>query len=314
MFGNLIALVVLIALAVFFAWLVRRAWRLKRWYLRWPALVLSGVLTLLLVLIVVLDARGLSMIYATYPVVEAHVAIAGTPEQVARGEHLAAVMCGTCHSTNLQLPLSGGPNLSDDAGLPLGDLYAPNITSAGVIKNLSDDEIWRILRTGIDPHGRITMMAGVPASRLSDDDAKAVIAYLRRAPGVEKQTPAISISPLLAVLAGAGLIQLSAPAAIQPVSAPPKAVSREYGDYIVSLLDCRGCHGPKLDGNAPPPSPPGRRTWRSSGRNGRRTSSSRRCARASIRRGIRSVRRCRGSRSACWTIRSWRRCTSICMA
>jgi len=100
-------------------------------------------------------------------------------------------------------------------------------------------------------------MAGVPASRLSDEDAQAVIAYLRRSPPVEKQTPPISISPLLAIFAGAGLVQIGAPSTIEPVSAPPKAINKEYGNYWVTLMDCRGCHGPALDGNAPPPSPPG---------------------------------------------------------
>jgi mono/diheme cytochrome c family protein len=255
--GNILTLSILVALVVLFAWLVRRAWRLKRWYLRWPALLLSGLLTLLLLLITVLDARGFYQLYASYPVPQAHVSIAGTPEQVARGEHMAAVMCATCHSTNSQLPLSGGFNLSDDAGLPLGDLVAPNITSGGVIKDLTDDEIWRILRTGVASNGRLTMMAGVPASRLSDEDAQAVLAYLRKSPAVQKQTPPINPSTLLLVFAGAGLVQVSAPAAIESISAPPKASSREYGEYIVGLLDCRGCHGPALDGNAPPPSPPG---------------------------------------------------------
>ncbi|MCA1553698.1 MAG: cytochrome c, partial [Chloroflexi bacterium] len=164
MLGNLIALLILVALVVLFAWLTRRAWRAKRWFVKWPALVLSGLLTLLLALITILTAKGMYTFYASYPVPAAHVSIAGTPEQVARGEHLAAVMCATCHSINGQLPLSGGFNLSDDAGLPLGDLYAPNITPAGVLKNMSDDELWRILRTGIDARGRLTFMAGVPAS------------------------------------------------------------------------------------------------------------------------------------------------------
>src|SRR4051812_47452743 len=126
MLGNILTLLVMVVLVVLFAWLVRRAWRLKRWYLRWPALLVSGLLTLLLLLITVLDARGLYLLYSSYPVAQAHVTIADTPEQVARGEHMATVMCATCHSTNSQLPLSGGFNLSDDAGLPLGDLYAPN--------------------------------------------------------------------------------------------------------------------------------------------------------------------------------------------
>ena len=257
MLGNLSALLILVALVVLFAWFTRRAWRAKRWFIKWPALVLSGLLTLLLALIKALTAKGMYTFYASYPVPAAHVSIAGTPEQVQRGEHVTEVMCATCHSTNSQLPPSGGFNLSDDAGLPLGDLYAPNITPAGVIKELSDDELWRILRTGVDARGRLTFMAGVPASRLSDEDAQAVIAYLRKSPPVEKQTPLINFSPLLALFAGAGLIQATAPSAIQPISAPVKASSKEYGDYWVSLLDCRGCHGPALDGNAPSPSPPG---------------------------------------------------------
>lgn len=257
MVSNILALIIFVALVVLFAWLARRAWRSKRWYIKWPVLVLSGLLALLFLLIAAADARGLYLLYSSYPVAQARVTIAGTPEQVARGEHMAAVMCTPCHSTNSQLPLSGGINLSDDAGLPLGDLIAPNITSGGIIKDLTDDDIWRILRTGIDPHGRLTMMAGVPASRLSDEDAQAVLAYLRKSPAVQKQTPPINPSTLMVLFAGAGLIQISAPAAIQPISAPPKAISREYGEYIVGLLDCHGCHGPALDGNAPPPSPPG---------------------------------------------------------
>lgn len=257
MLSNIIALLILVALVVLFAWLTFRAWKARRWYVRWPGVILAGLLTLLLGLVVIVAARGLFIFYVPYPVAAAHVSIAGTADQVARGEHVATVMCATCHSTNLSLPLSGGNNLSADAGLPLGDLYPPNITSGGVIKDLSDDDIWRILRTGIDPHGKLTFMAGVPASRLGDEDGQAVIAYLRHSPAVDKQTPPANLSLLLALFAGAGLVQVSAPANIQPVTAPPRAVSAEYGTYVVSLLDCHGCHGPTLTGDAPPPSPPG---------------------------------------------------------
>lgn len=255
--GNLAALAIFLALTVLFAWLTRRAWRLRHWFVKLPAVLLAGLLTLLLALVTIVDARGVFILYSTYPVAQSRVSIAGTAEQVARGEHLAVVMCATCHATNSQLPLSGGINLSDDAGLPLGDLVAPNITPSGVIGSLSDDDIWRILRTGIDPRGRLTMMAGVPARHLSDEDAQAILAYLRGSPAVEKQTPPINPSPLMVILAGAGLVQVPAVATIESVSAPPRASSPAYGNYMVTLLDCRGCHGPALDGQAPPPSPPG---------------------------------------------------------
>src|SRR4029078_12884046 len=38
---------------------------------------------------------------------------------------------------------------------------------------------------------------------------------------------------------------------------PPKAMTKEYGEYIANFGGCRDCHGPALDGNAPPPAPAG---------------------------------------------------------
>lgn len=257
MLGNIIALLILIALVILFAWLTRRAWKARRAYIKWPGVVLAGLLTLLLALVAIVAARGMYILYKPYPVAEARVTIAGTPEQVARGEHIASVMCAACHSTNGELPLSGGNNLSADSGLPLGDIYPPNITPGGVIAGFTDDDIWRILRTGVDPHGKLTFMAGVPAGRLADEDAQAVIAYLRHSSPVDKQNPPANASLLLVLLAGGGLINIDAQSTIQPVTAPPRAVTAEYGNYMVSLLDCRGCHGPTLTGDAPPPSPPG---------------------------------------------------------
>lgn len=34
-------------------------------------------------------------------------------------------------------------------------------------------------------------------------------------------------------------------------------MTNEYGEYVVRFLDCRGCHGPTLSGDALPPAPPG---------------------------------------------------------
>lgn len=257
MVATLITILILVALAVFFAWLVTRAWKSKRWYLKFPGVILAGLLTLLFALVAVVLAKGFYDLSRPYPVAPVNVTIAGTPEQIARGEHLATVLCAGCHSQNGQLPLTGGNNLSDDSGLPLGDLYAPNITPAGKIKDFSDNDLYRILRTGIEPNGHASFMAGVTARFMSDEDAQAVIAYLRQSPPVEKQTPPISYSPLLTLLGGMGLLGINVPDPLLPVTAPPKAVTQEYGEYVARFLDCRGCHGPTLSGDAPPPAPPG---------------------------------------------------------
>lgn len=257
MLSNIITLVILIALVILFAWLVTRAWKSKRWFIKWPGIVLAGLATLLFGLVTVLLAKGLYDISRPYPVAAVNVTIAGTPEQIARGEHLATVLCATCHAQNGQLPLSGGNNLSADAGLPLGDLYPPNITPAGKIKELSDNDLYRILRTGVEPNGHLTFMAGVTARFMSDEDAQAVVAYLRHSQPVEKQTPPIAYSPLLTLFSGAGLISIGVIDPLKPITSPPKAANKEYGEYVVRFEDCRGCHGPTLSGDAPPPSPPG---------------------------------------------------------
>jgi mono/diheme cytochrome c family protein len=174
------------------------------------------------------------------------------------GEQLAAFLCASCHTTNGELLLSGGNNLSADSGMPLGDVYPPNITTGGRLKELSDADVFRILRSGVRPNGQLTAMGFFPVRALSDEDAKAVIAYLRQAPAVDGQRPPLNASPLLLAFVGLGFIP--APAAdkpIQPVITPPKAATVEYDKYVADFGDCRGCHGEKLDGNAPPPAPPG---------------------------------------------------------
>lgn len=257
MIGNIITLVVLVAFVVLFAWLTKRAWGSKHKFLKWPALVLAGLVTLVLALVTVLGAKGMAQLYLPYPAASVQITVAGTTDQVARGEHIASLLCASCHTQNGQLPLSGGNNLAADSGLPLGEIYPPNITPGGKIKDLTDNDIWRILRTGVEPGGRLTFMSFVDTRNLSDADALAVIAYLRTAPAVPEQRPPASFSYLAAAMVGGGLINPNVPSVIKSVTAPEKAVTKEYGEYVVSFMDCHGCHGPTLSGDAPPPSPPG---------------------------------------------------------
>ncbi len=253
---NLISLLVLAALVVLFGWLAARAWRSKHAWLKWPGVVLAGLLTLLLLLVTLVTGKGIFDLFRPYPVAAASVSIAGTPEQVARGQHLATVLCASCHSSNGEPPLSGGDNFSP--GLPMGDLYPPNITPGGRLRNLSDADIFRILRSGIAPDGRLTVMAFFPVRNLSDEDVTAVIAYLRTQKAVEGDKPPFNPSPLFAAFVGLGFIKADAASApILPVSAPPKAANAEYGKYVAAFGSCADCHGPQLAGDAPPPSPPG---------------------------------------------------------
>jgi mono/diheme cytochrome c family protein len=92
------------------------------------------------------------------------------------------------------------------------------------------------------------MMSYTNASRLSDDDTRAVIAYLRSlsTTGQQTATPPDHLSILGLLMLGAGLLPTGKPVAV--VSAPPKAPTLQSGEYIMSYEDCRQCHGSKLAG------------------------------------------------------------------
>jgi hypothetical protein len=58
------ALIVVLALAVLFGWLVKRAWGSRRGFLKWPALLLSGLLALIIALIFVVVGIGIDELYS----------------------------------------------------------------------------------------------------------------------------------------------------------------------------------------------------------------------------------------------------------
>lgn len=257
MFGTIIGLLVLVLLTVLFAWLVRRAWLARRGWLKWLGIVLAGLFTIIFALLTVVGALGVYKVYRHNTVAVANVTVAGTPDQIARGEHLAQVLCAGCHSLNGDLPLSGGKNLSEDAGLPLGDIYAPNLTPGTDIKDWQDSDLFRVIRTGVDDVGRATAMTSiVGVQSLSDEDTLAVIAYLRQSPAVENPTPEFKPTILMALLAGAGLIPMDVPATVTVIPATPKAATTGYGEYVLKYMDCMSCHGKNLDGVVAPPYPP----------------------------------------------------------
>jgi mono/diheme cytochrome c family protein len=254
----IISLIIIIALAVLFGWLMTIAVRAKRGWVRWLGAILSALLMFFFITLAVIGILGVISIYRTINVEVPEVTVDGTPEQVARGEHVAAVLCASCHSKNGELPLSGGKNVSDAAGLPLGDIYAPNLTSATDIKDWSDTDLFRVIRTGVDDEGRATAMTSLPAMQiLSDEDILASIAYMRQMEPVEYETPEYKPSILMALLAGMGQMSNNLQETVNPVTAPAKAATAEYGEYIAGYMDCHNCHGQGLDGTSSPPFPKG---------------------------------------------------------
>lgn len=253
---DIIGMFMLVVLIAICAWLVKRAWGSRRRSFKWVGTPLTGLLTLVLAFLLLLGLVGFSKLNAPTSHPPANVQVTATAEQISRGKYLSQILCAGCHSPDGELPLRGGKNLSDDIGLPLGSLYASNLTPAGDVNNWSDGEILRALRWGAHKSGRSLAMPSKATSQLSDADAQAIVAFLRSQSAVQTQWPSTSPSLLLGILLGAGQFDLSVAPDTGPVVAPPRGATVEYGQYVINIADCKACHGDDLAGGKPP-APPG---------------------------------------------------------
>jgi mono/diheme cytochrome c family protein len=72
-------------------------------------------------------------------------------------------------------------------------------------------------------------------------------------PAAGKQTdnPPDHLNLLGVMMLGAGMLPTGKPVSAGVVTAPPKGPNLQYGEFILSYRDCRGCHGDKLTGGVP---------------------------------------------------------------
>lgn len=128
------------------------------------------------------------------------------PALVARGQNLARLLaCGTCHTDGALVGrpdenrIYAGSNIGIAYSNPFvikqpAIVYPPNITpDPGTgIGSWTDDEIIRVIRTGIDNHGRgkIPIMPWPGYAEMTDADARAIVAFLRSLKPVRHQQPA----------------------------------------------------------------------------------------------------------------------------
>jgi mono/diheme cytochrome c family protein len=246
---NIIVLSAMVLLLVGFFLLAFRLKRSQRAWIKWPGMLLFGLLGSLLLVISVTASIGLYKLNVSpYQYFVSNVLVAGTPEQIERGEQLA-YMCIDCHSSTGDLPLDGSiGNLVADA-IPIGELYASNLTPGGDLASWSDGEIMRAIREGVDKNGRpLFFMTSEPFSHLSDADTHALVAYLRSQPTVNRDLPERDLNILAALFVGANLAPTSAQPPITAEIVAPPSNTVEYGQYLVLTSGCRDCHGLDLTG------------------------------------------------------------------
>jgi len=162
---------------------------------------------------------------------------------VARGNYIvnSLAACANCHTPRNP---DGSPQKGKDfaGGLPfddpvIGTVYARNLTpdkDTG-IGSWTDAQILTAFRTGKSKEGDVLMppMPYEIFNNMSDDDAKAVVAYLRSLPAVHNEVP----TDKLKIPRGQAM-----PAA-KGAAAPKRAATAAYGKYLLNaVIDCMDCH------------------------------------------------------------------------
>lgn len=257
MIGNIVVLLLIIGLVVLFGWLTYRAVRAQRRWVKIVGGLWAGLLMLILAAMAFMGAKGMAATYSPDVPPAPNLTVAGTPEQIARGEYLVSLSCIGCHGAvtaeeepSQAHPLTGGWNIAASEGLGfMGSMVTENLTPGGKLAGYSDGEIFRALRQSVNQEGhKLGFMDFLPYKELSNADTEAIIAYLRSLePAESTAETGDKFTFIGAVMMGSGMLPSPVPGA-EIVTAPLEGVTAEYGKYVATYGECRGCHGPDMTG------------------------------------------------------------------
>ena len=214
------------------------------------------VLTLVLLLAVAAGA-GYLLLFTPAQRAATDLKIEATPERLARGEYLVrnVVVCFACHTKTdpkkRTLPKigpegAGGECFTEEMGFP-GYVCASNITpdTETGIGAWTDDEVLRAIREGVNRDGE-TLFPMMPYSaykNLPDEDAYAVVAYIRSIPAVKSEIAPAKINFPVNVM-----VRMAPQAITAAVPNPNRADLVAYGKHMATVSGCILCHLDDLAG------------------------------------------------------------------
>jgi mono/diheme cytochrome c family protein len=168
-------------------------------------------------------------------------AAAQNQDLIARGAYLVngSGACGNCHTPK-------GPDLMPKANLPFagGEKFESPGFGVAFSKNITPDtetgigiwteaEIIRAFREGVTKEGS-TLGPPMPVAyfnKISDDDAKAIAAYLKTIKPIRNEAPESKYK-----------IELKPQPPAKGLPAPPKTDKVAYGGYLANMSHCVECH------------------------------------------------------------------------
>jgi hypothetical protein len=187
----------------------------------------------------------------------AKITVAMTPDNIERGQYLftALLDCDGCHSqrdfTRLGGPVvvagRGQGGVLQFDGLP-GTVSAPNITpdKETGIGAWTDGEKIRAIREGIgkDGHALFPMMPYQGYKYMSDNDSRALVAYMNTLPAIHNYVEPSHITfPTSMFIKGVPSPET------RPVPKVDPDGGEIYGEYLVTIAGCEECHTPQTRGS-----------------------------------------------------------------
>jgi mono/diheme cytochrome c family protein len=152
--------------------------------------------------------------------------------------------CLNCHGDRLQ-----GLKIHDEPAF--ARIVAPNLTRA--VREYSDAELERVIRRGVRRTGISNwVMPSAMYSRMSDEDLRNVIAFLRSSSSVQDGPAAdITMGPLgrIGIVTGKFKPVVSQiPPGLRPAVTTVRGDPLAFGEYLVKTA-CSECHGQDLKGD-----------------------------------------------------------------
>lgn len=226
--------------------------------LKWIGIILGSLVLLVVIAVVVMVLIANGQLNRTYEVTPTALEIPTDSASIARGAHLADVLCKECHGGALE-----GKLFFDE--MPLATVYSSNLTpgKGGVGATYSDEDWVRAIRHGVNPEGKgLFVMPALDYHHMSAQDLGSVIAYLKTLQPIDKERQDNKYGLMGKILMAMGAFgDIIAAAAIDHEEgfkeAPSAGVTTEYGGYLVAITGCRTCHMENLaGGKSPDPTSP----------------------------------------------------------
>lgn len=212
-------------------------------FLKW-SLAAAGLAVVLACLApAIVWLRSEAVIERRYPLPSTTASASTETKAIARGAHLVAIAgCSDCHGRDLE-----GRRMRPDGLLPV---WSSNLRLA---QQLTDEELERVIRTGIKPDSTSTwIMPAMDYTYLSEDDVAAILSYLRTVTpgGTQRPAPDFDIPARAAIVDG--LIEPVVPRALESPASLDLGPRYDGGRYLARLA-CGDCHGTDMTGSADAP-------------------------------------------------------------